>query len=39
MDRELVCAASDGVPAVLMDYPGEHPADAFQILLNTVNEK
>ena len=33
--RELVCAASDGVPAELIDFLREHPADDLQILLKT----
>jgi len=33
--RELVCAASDGLPAELMDFLREHPADDLQILVKT----
>lgn len=33
--RELVCAASEGLPAELMDFLREHPADELQILLKT----
>ena len=33
--RELICAASDGVPDGLMNYLRDHPADDLQILLKT----
>lgn len=33
--RELVCAASDGLPGELKDYLKKHPADALYVLLKT----
>lgn len=33
--RELVCAASDGLPGELAEYLKEHPADDLQVLLKT----
>ena len=34
--RELVCAACEGVPAELIDFLREHPADDLHIILKTV---
>ena len=33
--RELVCAASDGLPGELAEYLKEHPADDLHVLLKT----
>lgn len=33
--RELVCAASDGLPSELKDYLKKHPADDLHVLLKT----
>ena len=33
--RELVCAASDGLPSELKDYLKKHPADALYVLLKS----
>lgn len=33
--RELICAASDGLPSELKDYLKKHPADDLHVLLKT----
>lgn len=37
--RELVCAARDGVPAELIDFLRDHPADDLQILMKTTENE